>query len=253
MTTAHRPTFDPARGKEALRGPAYHQRLLPAYTQLKFRQAGQGGDADEYPTRDLAAELLAAEAVHFSKIKGSHSLPLLQDADADDEARATAAPTTTTSNHPQKKRPSSRGSASSSTSQEDYDAKRRRILEESRAVDADDSDDASDNDSSSSDSEDDEEAELARELERVRREREEKKKKEEAERAKAEDEARERDIALGNPLLNKPDFTMKRRWDDDVVFKNQARGTEEKGKKKEFVNDLLRSDFHRRFMGKYVR
>jgi hypothetical protein len=29
---------------------------------------------------------------------------------------------------------------------------------------------------------------------------------------------------------------MKRRWDDDVVFKNQARGTEEKNKKKEFVN-----------------
>ncbi|KAG5963918.1 complexed with cef1p [Claviceps arundinis] len=249
MTTAHRPTFDPARGKEALRGPAYHQRLLPAYTQLKFRQAGQGGDADEYPTRDLAAELLAAEAAHFSKIKGSHPLPLLQD--ADDEARATAVPTT--SNHSPNKRPSSRGSASSSTSQEDYDAKRRRILEESRAVDADDSDEASDNDSSSSDSEDDEEAELARELERVRREREEKKKREEAERARAEDEARERDIALGNPLLNKPDFTMKRRWDDDVVFKNQARGTEEKGKKKEFVNDLLRSDFHRRFMGKYVR
>lgn len=44
-----------------------------------------------------------------------------------------------------------------------------------------------------------------------------------------------RNIALGNPLLNKQDFTMKRRWDDDVVFKNQARGTEDK-KKKEFVN-----------------
>lgn len=36
-------------------------------------------------------------------------------------------------------------------------------------------------------------------------------------------------------MLNKQDFTMKRRWDDDVVFKNQARGTEDKGKK-EFVN-----------------
>ena len=54
-------------------------------------------------------------------------------------------------------------------------------------------------------------------------------------------------------------------WDDDVVFRNQARGTENKGKK-EFVNvlyftphrllltlimllqDLLRSDFHKRFM-----
>ena len=58
----------------------------------------------------------------------------------------------------------------------------------------------------------------------------------EEERAKEEQEAKERDIALGNPLLNKQDFNMKRRWDDDVVFKNQARGTEEKGKKKEFVN-----------------
>jgi protein CWC15 len=63
-------------------------------------------------------------------------------------------------------------------------------------------------------------------------------------------------------LLNPKDFNVKRRcvllmslkeianclrWDDDVVFKNQARGTEDK-KPKEFVNDLLRSDFHKRFM-----
>lgn len=59
----------------------------------------------------------------------------------------------------------------------------------------------------------------------------------EAERAKLEEDERERHIALGNPLLNKTDFSAggKRRWDDDVVFKNQARGTEDK-KKKEFVN-----------------
>jgi protein CWC15 len=50
-----------------------------------------------------------------------------------------------------------------------------------------------------------------------------------------EQEKREYDIARGNPLLNPPDFSMKRRWDDDVVFRNQARGTENKGKK-EFVN-----------------
>jgi len=94
---------------------------------------------------------------------------------------------------------------------------------------------------------------LQRELERVRRERQEKREREERERAAAEQEERERDIALGNPLLNKPDFNIKRRWDDDVVFKNQARGTDDKGKKKEFINDLLRSDFHKRFMSKYVR
>ena len=43
------------------------------------------------------------------------------------------------------------------------------------------------------------------------------------------------DIARGNPLLNSQDFNLKRRWDDDVVFKNQARGTEKK-EGKEFVN-----------------
>jgi protein CWC15 len=73
-------------------------------------------------------------------------------------------------------------------------------------------------------------------LERVKRERLALKEKEERESAKKEEEVREREIALGNPLLNKPDFNIKRRWDDDVVFKNQARGTEEKNKKKEFVN-----------------
>lgn len=77
-------------------------------------------------------------------------------------------------------------------------------------------------------------------MERVRRERQEKREAEERARQAAEQEERERDIALGNPLLNnqdrKADFQMKRRWDDDVVFKNQARGTEEKGKRTEFIN-----------------
>ena len=57
----------------------------------------------------------------------------------------------------------------------------------------------------------------------------------EAEQAAQEQEQREEGIALGNPLLNPKAFNVKRRWDDDVIFKNQARGTEQKGKK-EFVN-----------------
>ena len=75
----------------------------------------------------------------------------------------------------------------------------------------------------------------------------------EREKAAAEQEKRENDIALGNPLLmpSKDTETKRRsvfclfaldmcylhdfRWDDDVVFRNQARGTENKGKK-EFVN-----------------
>ena len=42
-----------------------------------------------------------------------------------------------------------------------------------------------------------------------------------------------------------------RSWDDDVVFKNCAR--QDKPKTREFVNDSLRTDFHRKFMSKYIK
>ncbi|KAJ5387200.1 hypothetical protein N7509_009741 [Penicillium cosmopolitanum] len=225
MTTAHRPTFDPAQGKEALRGPAYHQRLLPAHTHLKVRQPGQGGDAD-HEVRDLRAELLQAEAAHFAKKNGVPRQLESTPANADlDTANGETA--------------------------EDPEAKRRRILEESRDIDADSDGSEEDSSDEESDSED-EAADLMRELEKIKKERAAQKEKEEQELAAEEEEKREVDIARGNPLLNSQDFNMKRRWDDDVVFKNQSRGSEKKDGQ-EFVNDLLRSDFHKRFMSKYVR
>jgi hypothetical protein len=76
---------------------------------------------------------------------------------------------------------------------------------------------------------------------------------------------RDQEIATGNPLLNLQNalgqspapsatssatasFSVKRRWDDDLIFKNQAAGLDDKPKKGEFVNDLLRSEFHKKFM-----
>ena len=63
----------------------------------------------------------------------------------------------------------------------------------------------------------------------------------------------------GNPLIKNPgggggssNFTVKRRWDDDVIFKNCARGVDEKPRQK-FINDTLRSEFHKKFMDKYVK
>lgn len=250
LTPSTKPLTTPTQavGKEALRGPAYHQRLLPAHTQLKFRKPGQGGDADG-ATRDLAAELLAAEAAHHARLTGGPAPAPSTDDTASEQPHGT-----------KRGLLEAGGGAGDDDDGDgnDTEAKRRRILEETRDIDADDSDSGSDKDddedSDSDDSDsDDEEAELQRELERVKRERQEKREREEREREAVEAEQREKDIAKGNPLLNKPDFTVKRRWDDDVVFKNQARGTEERGKGKEFVNDLLRSDFHKRFMSKYVR
>ncbi|KAL7271480.1 complexed with cef1p [Rhizina undulata] len=240
MTTAHRPTFDPARGKEAPKGPAYHQRLVPAHTQLKVRQPGQGGAADPKDVRDLRAELLKAEAAHFAKVKGTQAPT---EEATEESARATS-------------KRSIEGAGEDGEETDSLEAKRRRILEESMDIDA-DSDGGNNSDSSeeeSDDEEEDETAELLRELAKIKKERAEQREKEEREKAAQETADKEFDIARGNPLLNRSsaDFNVKRRWDDDVIFKNQARGTEDK-KKKEFVNDLLRSDFHKRFMNKYVR
>ncbi|WPH02994.1 Cwf15/Cwc15 cell cycle control protein [Acrodontium crateriforme] len=253
MTTAHRPTFDPARGKEAARGEAYHQRLLPAHKILKFRQANQG-TPDEQARRNLRAELLQAEAKHYGKSR---------DNDEEDEDTSMAERQTlqieegNESNSSAKRKLEEPGSdmnaAKGDTEEEDYEAKKRRILEETHAIDASSDSSSSESESDSDDEEEDETAELMRELAKIKAERAEAAAKQAAEQAKRDEEQREKDIALGNPLLNKTDYGVKRRWDDDVVFKNQARGTEERGKDKKFVNDLLRSDFHRKFMDKYVR
>lgn len=136
MTTAHRPTFDPARGKEAQRGPAYHQRLLPAHTTLKHRQPGQGGDADNYQ-RDLRAELLEAEARHIAKKNGTYVEP---------EAAAESG------NAHKRQIEAVSGAEEGEAGAEDEAAQKRRrieMLEKFREVDADDS-------SSESDSSDDE-------------------------------------------------------------------------------------------------
>ena len=125
-----------------------------------------------------------------------------------------------------------------------------------------DGSDDSDSDSDSSDDEDDTAA-LLRELEKIKQERAEEKARQEKERAETQQSQREDDIALGNPLLNLEnamkgsaaaqaasagggggslEFGVKRRWDEDVIFKNQAQGNEQSGKRG-FVNDLTRESF----------
>lgn len=63
------------------------------------------------------------------------------------------------------------------------------------------------------------------------------------------------EVIRGNPLLfegrQEADFEVKRRWDDDVVFKNQSRG--EPKAQKRFINDTIRNDFHRKFLTRYIK
>jgi protein CWC15 len=236
MTTAERPTFDPARGKATqAAGTILHTRALPAHQKLKLRQKGQGGAADEQLSnaKTMKELLLENENEHLKKIGKEVFIDRKRIAGVEEQEDKTE-------------------------QSESVEAKRRRILEENKDVDASSDDEAnnenedeSESDSDESDDED-ETAMLMKELEKIKKERAEEKRKQEENEQRVRIEAREKEIAYGNPLLNSSSsgFAIKRQWTDDVVFKNQAK-TE--SSPSGFVNDLLRSDFHRKFIDKFIK
>lgn len=232
MTTAARPTWAPAKGGNEQGGSRifgasqkYSSRDIASHTTLKPRRDGQGTQ-EELEKRNLREELEERERKHFSskgkpfsedrdRRRGSHLLLEGSKNDADD-----------------------------------------RIVP--RSVDADDSDVDVKSDEESDDDDDDEndtEALLA-ELERIKKERAEENMRKERQRQEEELKTKEAELMRGNPLLNgtapaPTSFSVKRRWDDDVVFKNQARG--EAKAPKRFINDTIRNDFHRKFLQKYMK
>jgi len=222
MTTAARPTFDTARGGTqrgegnlSVLSKQYSAKDITSHTKLKVRQSGQD-TVDEVRSRDFKKDLVERE--RHAREKGKSS--------------------------------SSRSGESSSS------AKRSRIEPTSTAaLDADDPVDDDDDDDSDEDSDDeDDTAELLAELQRIKRDRaEEIMKKEQAKRVE-EERIRTENLLSGNPLLNNQpaDFNVNRRWDDDVVFKNCAKD-DGKPKNKGFINDTIRSEFHRRFMDRYLK
>lgn len=235
MTTAHRPTFHAAIGGKEQGGGRYiagvsrvHVHDLPGQMSVKKRLPGQGTQ-EEVRAKDLRGELEQREAEHRKAIGISSEtssrkpppLPPPLDDDEDDEPLM--------------------------IDPEDADDKHAPSKQMSTAPD--DSEDEDD---------DDDTEELMRELERIKKERalEAQRKEREA----AETEAKERDSAIlqGNPLLDPSrvgassgSFSVKRRWDDDVVFKNQAR--EPKKEARRFINDTVRNDFHRKFLSRYIK
>jgi len=234
MTTAARPTFEPAkggmgRGERDLSALSkqYSARDLPSHQKLKYREHGQN-TADEIRSRDFRREL----------------------EDRERETRDKDKRRTGTSSSSSIARESS-SSTSSSTKKPRLD----QIAPSN--LDADDPQDEDDDDADDSDDDSDDEAVLFAELERIRRERAEEEAKAASARQEQEERIRMENIISGNPLLNlaaitKQDMKVKRRWDDDVVFKNCAASEPDKNEKK-FINDSLRSEFHNRFMEKYIK
>ncbi|NP_001084754.1 protein CWC15 homolog A [Xenopus laevis] len=228
MTTAARPTFEPARGGRgkgegdlSQLSKQYSSRDLPSHTKIKYRQATQDAP-EEVRSRDFRRELEERERV------------VARDKNRD---RPTREHTSSVSKKPR--------------------------LDQIPAanLDADDPLTDEDGDEDSDEDSDDDTAALLAELEKIKKERAEEKDRKELEQKAEEERIRMENILSGNPLLNltgpaaqsQASFKVKRRWDDDVVFKNCAKGVDEMKKQKRFVNDTLRSEFHKKFMEKYIK
>lgn len=217
MTTAARPTFEPARGGTGKGendlssiSKQYSSRDLPSHQRLKYREQGQGSSS-ELRSRDFRKELEDRERNNREK----------RDRDRD------------------------RGK----------DSSKRPRLEPVSASNLDADDLVEDEDEDDSSEEEDDTDELLAELQKIKKERAAEAARKEAEKKQEEERIRMENIIRGNPLLSereKSEFKVKRRWDDDVVFKNCAKGEDEK-KPKGYINDTLRSEFHKKFMEKYVK
>ncbi|XP_023693688.1 protein CWC15 homolog [Paramormyrops kingsleyae] len=234
MTTAARPTFEPARGGRgkgegdlSALSKQYSSRDLPGHTKIKYRQPTQDAP-EEIRGRDFRRELEERErAVVRDKTR-------------------------------------ERGPREHTTSSSSSSSKRPRLDQIPAAnLDADDPlTDDDEEDISDEDSDDDDTAALLAELEKIKKERAEEQERKEREQKAEEERIRMENILSGNPLLNlagqqptqpQTTFSVKRRWDDDVVFKNCAKGVDDSKREKRFVNDTLRSEFHKKFMEKYVK
>ncbi|CAN8072387.1 unnamed protein product [Agarophyton chilense] len=281
MTTAHRATWKAARGglqeegSFRLHAPsvAVSGKDAPTERTLKKRHFTPA-DA----SRDEMRLRIDNEEEHVSKRPRRSRFGPTPEADAGGEAgqRLLLAPSDAAE---------TQGSAAkekhSNSPDEDENgvAAVRNDVQSGAAVDATEADGADegkhfDQSQQDSDSEDDEseedEAELLAELERIRKEREFDKAKKQAEEQERLEREETTKAASENPLLAQlsnfndeisetasiatgsvPAFAVRRRWDDDVVFRNQARG--ERSHRPRFLNDTIRNDFHKRFMKQYMR
>lgn len=207
MTTAHRPTYNPSRGKDSIfSNPSlqFSARDLPSNTTIKYRH-------DKVDVSDMKRELVKRE----------------------------------------------RESKKSENDVEGIDApvKKRKIEENNDNVFPQDKDVEYSEDEEEDKESVDSEEELLMELEKIKKAQlEEKIKKENEIKEKAQNE-----ILKGNPLLNQlyeissisGEYSLKKKWYEDTVFKNQSK-LEQKPKKR-FINDTVRSDFHRKFLSKTIQ
>mmetsp|Transcript_14649 Transcript_14649/g.42684 ORF Transcript_14649/g.42684 Transcript_14649/m.42684 type:complete len:232 (+) Transcript_14649:50-745(+) len=224
MTTAHRPTYTAAMGHgTSCSGNAFvaqstkvANRDASSFLSLKTRQPGQGAPEERGSRKALREDLERREKK--AKDEQDGKMP-----DKKDEKKGPVA-------------------IEDNPFPEDAD-------DAAAPSDSEKSDKPAGEDDDDDDDEDTEE--LMRELAKIKEERQAEEELQNEQKRKQDERSRRDEVMRGNPLLQAAsDMSLKRKWDDDTVFKNQAK-TAPKAKVR-FINDAVRSDFHRKFLNKYV-
>lgn len=271
MTTAHRPTWKAAVGKAQEGGwssgggaPSTARSILdaPAHTQLKTRNdahALQSTEREEILKKSLLKiREMEEKSSRVSKGIGRRII----DEKVEEEGRRKLLMSKNDVDEVRLKKmydDEDDDGGGEPNGENGRGAEFEDVIHVESDLDASDSDADSDSDEDSDDESDDEDEEdlLQAELAKIRAERERAKEKAEAEAAAEEQDRMEEAALIGNPLLNlsassNESGKLKRRWNDDVVFRNQSKGEPDQNKKR-FINDTVRNDFHKRFLDKFIK
>lgn len=228
MTTAHKPTWNPAKGGSEQGGNKVlvPSRIVsvkdqPALLTLKRRR-----DLEQVPRDRLKANLIEKESTTKKPLQSANPLTRLSENYQQDDITSDLIDLAN-------KQESIRSSIPELPSVEPLD------------------EDKDDSFSEQSKDEDSEMDELMKEYEKIK----EMRKQEQRQKDLLKSEqyvSRENESVSGfSSHLFSEDYSLKRKWYDDTVFKNQAK--KEKKPVKRFINDTVRSDFHRKFMYKSIQ
>jgi len=210
-------------------------RDLSSQTKIKER-SGEQKEFEEKTQEDFRATLEAKEAKHFAS-KSQRE----QQESISFEAREAL---------------ENGGGRRAEISDEERRAKKARLLQEVAEYAnpfEEDADEEYAEPEEDEESEDDDEAELLREIEKIKQEKADEEKRKRDEEKKEEAEKHKERALTANPLLAGSGGMMfggAKKWTDDAVFFNQAKNAPKP--KQRFVNDAVRSNFHRKFLSKYM-
>ncbi|KJP87861.1 hypothetical protein AK88_02465 [Plasmodium fragile] len=274
MTTAHRPTWYNAIGGENQGGnrkvsqtAKVCSRDLPGHTKMKTRDLSdyvedkeviknnliqlEGGTTD----KDNSHRLLAIE--NIKKLTNhDYTNPFPEDEDDEVEEEWKSRRRKEGKKAKRKNSASRRAKGDSQDGSQQGSQSGDDISDDPSEDQSNESSEDRSDDSSDDESEDEEEKELLRELENLKREKMEKERQEKQEQELLQ--SRKNNVLTNNPLINLEDnsdneegegMSRKRKWTEEAIFRNTC---EKKEKKITFINDTVRTAFHKKFLFKYI-